>query len=139
MTVVRQNFDDCIFDEETGAGGEQGLGKAMPFSAFCDQPTTLVKVPISSMEMRISSDGCNVNASGGTMPVPVSKKQPDGKMLSRNRYSTRVLGSRFMLSRLVAPRNTQMFSREISSSMLVELFNGCSRTRIHGPNAQLRL
>src|SRR5579859_198955 len=110
-----------------------------PFPVFGAQPTKLMRVPISPMEMRISSKSCKVNASGGTMPVPVSKKHPAGKTLSRNRYSTRVLGSRFMLSRLVAPRNTQMFSRRISSTMLVELFKGCSLTRMHGPNAQLRL
>ena len=38
--------------------------------------TVLIKVPIGSMVMRISSPGCSVNSSGGTIPVPVSKKHP---------------------------------------------------------------
>src|SRR5580765_4403110 len=63
-------------------GGAAHCGRLAPVA---DQPTTLVKVPISSMEMRISSEGCKVKASGGTMPVPVSKKQPEGKTLSRKR------------------------------------------------------
>ena len=64
------------------AGGAAHCGRLAPVA---DQPTTLVKVPISSMEMRISSEDCKVKASGGTMPVPVSKKQPEGKTLSRKR------------------------------------------------------
>jgi hypothetical protein len=35
------------------------------------------------MVMRISSPGFKVNESGGTMPVPVSKKHPCGKLLLR--------------------------------------------------------
>lgn len=47
------------------------------------QPTVLIRVPMPLMVIWISSCCCRVNSSGGTMPVPVSKKQPLGKLLSR--------------------------------------------------------
>jgi len=47
------------------------------------QPTTFTSVPIGSMVIRISSPWSNVNESGGTIPVPVKRKQPLGKELSR--------------------------------------------------------
>ena len=46
-------------------------------------PTKLTSVPIGSMLMRISSPRASVKSSGGTIPVPVSKKHPWGKELSR--------------------------------------------------------
>jgi hypothetical protein len=41
----------------------------------------LTKVPIGGIVMLISSPGFRVNESGGTIPVPVNRKQPDGKLL----------------------------------------------------------
>src|SRR5579872_3534429 len=46
-------------------------------------PTTFANVPIGEIVMRISSPGCSVNESGGTTPVPVSRKHPRGKVLLR--------------------------------------------------------
>ncbi len=45
--------------------------------------TTFTSVPIGSIVMAISSPLCSVNESGGTMPVPVIRKQPTGNELSR--------------------------------------------------------
>ena len=42
--------------------------------------TWFTNVPISLIEMRISSPLCKVNESGGTIPVPVSRKHPCGKL-----------------------------------------------------------
>ena len=44
-------------------------------------PTVFESVPIGGMVMLISSPGRSVNESGGTMPVPVKRKQPEGKLL----------------------------------------------------------
>lgn len=43
----------------------------------------LVRVPIGAMVMATSSPDASVNESGGTMPVPVMRKQPAGNELSR--------------------------------------------------------
>ena len=43
---------------------------------------------MGSMVMLISSPDCKVKSSGGTMPVPVRRKQPCGNELSRKRNST---------------------------------------------------
>ncbi len=45
--------------------------------------TVLTSVPIGSMEMAISSPDWSVKEVGGTIPVPVSRKQPFGKLVSR--------------------------------------------------------
>src|SRR6185437_10269206 len=47
------------------------------------QATSLTRVPIGSMVMRIWSPLASVKESGGTIPVPVIRKQPCGKLLSR--------------------------------------------------------
>ncbi len=41
------------------------------------------------MEMRMRSAGWRVKVSGGTMPVPVRRTAPWGKLVSRKRYSSR--------------------------------------------------
>jgi hypothetical protein len=38
--------------------------------------TLFIKVPMGSIVIRISSPASSVKSSGGTMPVPVSRKQP---------------------------------------------------------------
>jgi hypothetical protein len=43
--------------------------------------------PTDSLVIRISSPLFNVNESGGTMPAPVIRKQPRGKLFSRNNLS----------------------------------------------------
>ena len=45
--------------------------------------TVLMRVPMGAMVMWISSPACRVKESGGTIPVPVMRKQPWGKLLSR--------------------------------------------------------
>ena len=40
------------------------------------QATLFTSVPMASMLIRISSPLCKVKESGGTIPVPVNKKQP---------------------------------------------------------------
>jgi hypothetical protein len=47
------------------------------------QPTEFTRVPMLVIVIRISSPAFRVNVSGGTMPVPVSRKQPLGKVLLR--------------------------------------------------------
>jgi hypothetical protein len=44
-------------------------------------PTRFDKVPIGGIVMLIASPSRSVNESGGTMPVPVNRKQPVGKLL----------------------------------------------------------
>jgi len=54
-----------------------------PETLLFTYPTTFTKVPIGGMVMRILSPCFSVNDSGGTTPVPVSKKHPCGKLLLR--------------------------------------------------------
>ena len=51
--------------------------------ATATHSTQFINVPIGSIVILISSPDCNVKWSGGTIPVPVNRKQPCGKELSR--------------------------------------------------------
>ena len=57
-----------------------------------------VNVPTGCMVMRISSPEAKVNPLGGTIPVPVIRKHPAGKLVSRNRYSDSSPAVRFICS-----------------------------------------
>ena len=71
------------------------------------------------------------------MPVPVSKKQPQGKLWSRKRYSTRVARLRFNSSKVMVAENPDSSERRISRRMRVDAGSGSFRIRMPGPSEQL--
>ena len=113
------------------AGFDSATGYGFPCT------TSFSSVPMGSMVMRIRSPAAKVKESGGTMPVPVSRKAPKGKLLSRNRYSARVDGARFSSASVVAPENSVRPWRTISRRMGVEVGSVSRLMRTQGPNPQL--
>src|SRR5262249_1745992 len=61
------------------AGGESRQGDADGRQTR-HQPTAFERVPTGGMVIEISAPDFKVNESGGTMPVPVNRKQPVGKL-----------------------------------------------------------
>src|SRR5438874_664483 len=62
----------------------RGLGKHVRHP----RTTGLLSMPIPGTPIETTSPGWSVKSSGGTIPVPVRRKTPSGKRLSRPRYST---------------------------------------------------
>ena len=95
-----------------------------------------VKVPIGGMVIQMVSADARVKLFGGTMPVPVIRKQPKGKLLSRNRYSAREEKDRFIFEIVVVPEKTSAPLRSMFSRISVSVGN-VSAKRIPGPMAAL--
>src|SRR5258707_15891153 len=99
--------------------------------------TVFSRVPMGSIVMRTVSPLASVKELGGTIPVPVIRKQPLGNELSRKRYSTSVLGSRFNSESATDPANSILSLRKISRMICVDCGRGLDVTRMPGPRAQL--
>jgi hypothetical protein len=53
-----------------------GVAENSPFTGGDHQPTEFTRVPTVSILMRITSPVASEKESGGTIPVPVSRKHP---------------------------------------------------------------
>ena len=94
MSHVSQGLRDVGAASQTYPAKINRLGCLVPRFRICEKrvphfslilgevgleisyPTKFTRVPTPVIEMRISSPRLSVNESGGTMPVPVSRKHP---------------------------------------------------------------